>query len=225
MGDTVKIIDNCAFFRCSTLRFIRLSNTLEFIGLLAFHHCQYLEAVFLPSTVKSIESGAFDRCRSLRLLILPSDIYLGIIRDTAIEDIAETAGVVYKLADDINYTDESQRQVHNWLKHYMDESPFHKLCYNSSVSTEQINNYLNASDIKKDSALTIDKIHSMTPLHMLAMNPHAPADSLAALLDSNMAAVFCFDKQQNIPLDYARSYNVGGLVGMISALSTRRHAL
>ena len=146
MGDNVKRIENCAFFRCSSLRFIRLSNTLEFIGLLAFHHCQYLEAVFLPSTVKSIESGAFDRCRSLRLLILKCDIYLSIIRDTAIEKIAENAGVVYKLVDDIHFTDDSQRQVHNWLKHYMDESPFHKLCYDSSVTTEQINNYLNAND-------------------------------------------------------------------------------
>ena len=62
----------------------------------------------------------------------------------------------------------------------------------------------------------------MTPLHILTTNPHSPADSIAALLDSNMEAVFSLDNQQKTPLDYARDYNVGGLVGMIVGLCNYR---
>ena len=62
----------------------------------------------------------------------------------------------------------------------------------------------------------------MGPLHMLSMNPHAPSDSIALLLNSNMEAVFCVDNQQKSPLDYARDYNVGDLVGIINGLCNHR---
>ena len=71
-------------------------------------------------------------------------------------------------------------------KHHMDEALFHKLCYDSSITTKQLNAYLN--EYGNDSALAIDPYHVMTPLHMLAMNPHAPADAIAALLDVNVDA-------------------------------------
>ena len=64
----------------------------------------------------------------------------------------------------------------------------------------------------------------MTPLHMLTMNPHAPAETIAALLNVNMEVAFCVDSQGKMSLDYARDYNVGGLVGMINGLCNHRHA-
>ena len=69
----------------------------------------------------------------------------------------------------------------------MDEAPFHKLCYNSSVTTKEINDHLNENS--NDSALQVDTIHGMTPLHILTMNPHASADSIATLVDSRIEAV------------------------------------
>ena len=98
----------------------------------------------------------------------------------------------------------------------MDEAPFHELCYGSSITAKQINDYLHENG--NDSALVIDTNHGMTPLHMLSMNPHAPAVSIAALFSSNMEAVFCLDNQQKTPSEYARDYNVGGLVGIINGL-------
>eukprot|EP01083_Nonionella_stella_P053158 140736_1 len=92
--------------------------------------------------------------------------------------------------------------VNEWLIHHMDEAPFHKLCYKPSISTKQINDYLN--EYGTDSALVIDTIHGMTPIHMLAMNPHASTDSIAALLDSNMEAFFCLDHQQKTTIEYSR---------------------
>ena len=59
---------------------------------------------------------------------------------------------------------------------------------------------------------------------MLSMNPHAPADAIAALFNSNMDAIFCADNQQKTPLEYARDYNVGGLVGMITSLCNHRNS-
>ena len=60
--------------------------------------------------------------------------------------------------------------------------------------------------------LQTDATYGMTPLHLLMMNPHAPAETIAALLDTNMEAVLCLDNQQKTPLEYARDYNAGGLV-------------
>ena len=59
---------------------------------------------------------------------------------------------------------------------------------------------------------------------MLSMNPHAPADVIAALLNVNMEVVFRLDNQGKISLDYARDYNVGGLVALVSGLCNHRNA-
>eukprot|EP01083_Nonionella_stella_P237860 834053_1 len=200
MGDSVKRIEMAAFHGCDALRFVRLSRTLEYIGAMAFSYCESLEALFLPSTVTSIKVGAFVVCRSLKLLVLPQDIDLNnvgyaIIGSTGILQIAENAGI-------------SKNQPNTWLIHHMDEAPFHKLCYNPSVTTKQINDYL--TEHGTGPALQIDPHRGMTPLHMLSMNPNAPADAIASLFNSNMEAIFCTDNQQKTPLQYARDYNVGG---------------
>eukprot|EP01083_Nonionella_stella_P032298 88396_1 len=221
MGNNIKRIERHAFYFCIALQFIRLSNTLECIEREAFHECRSLEALFIPLTVTMIEPHAFLDCYSLRLLFLPNGIDFSnvgdvIIYDTAIYRIAKAAGLVYRLSCD------SHHQVNVWLIHHMDDWPFHRLCYNSSITTKQITSYIGQNGV--DSALTIEKIHGMTPLHMLAMNPHAPGDAITALLESNVEAVFSLDSELKTPLDYARSYNVGGLVGMIVGLCNRRNS-
>ena len=231
MGDNVKIIEWRAFCLCTALRIIRLSKTLEYIEMGAFCFCESLEALFLPSTVDYIESEAFMYCHSLRLIILPSDIDLSnvdssIIQYTGIHRIAEIAGVAYGLGDDawgnIGVTEESNRQMNEWLVHHMDEAPFHKICYNSSVTTRKMIDYLNENGT--DAVLAFDPYHDMTPLHMFSMNPHAPADAIASLFNSNTKTVFCADNQQKTPLEYARDYNVGGLIQLINVLCNHRNS-
>ena len=223
MGDNVKKIEDRAFWDCSALRFVRLSKTLEYIECRAFYECESLEALFLPSTVKSIKYQAFIFCPSLRILILPNDIDLSqvvgirIVDYTLILAIARAAGVEYEVSQYSLVT-----RVEEWLKHHMDDSSFHKLCYTSSVTTKHINNYL--IEHGNDSALAIDAIHGMTPLHMLSMNPHAPANAVAALLDVNVEVAFRLDNQGRMSLDYARDYNVGGLISMIGGLCNHRQS-
>eukprot|EP00554_Chaetoceros_debilis_P001197 CAMPEP_0194095892 /NCGR_PEP_ID=MMETSP0149-20130528/57063_1 /TAXON_ID=122233 /ORGANISM="Chaetoceros debilis, Strain MM31A-1" /LENGTH=350 /DNA_ID=CAMNT_0038781853 /DNA_START=91 /DNA_END=1139 /DNA_ORIENTATION=+ len=151
----------------------------RYIGECAFLRCESLEALFLPSTVKSIGNYAFVWCGSLRLLILPHRIDLDNVKEiisyrTAICQIADNTGVTIEY-DENNAiaNDESNRRVNEWLFHHMDHAPFHKLCYNSSITTKHLNAYINEHG--NDTALDIDTIHGMTPLHMLSMNPHSPA--------------------------------------------------
>jgi len=227
MGDNVKGIEDWAFWYCRALRFIRLSKTLEYIGLGAFCRCESLEALFLPSTVKDIGDHAFYDCRSLRLMILPNDINLdyvgnGIVHRTAINQIAETVGVAYAIIECEGVTDESNHHINEWLYHHMDEWPFHKLCCDPSATTKHINDYIHEHG--NDAAYAIDTTHSMTPLHVLSMNPHAPSDAIASLLHSNIQADIWEDTEQKTPLDYARDHNVGGLVEMINGLCSHRNS-
>ncbi len=128
LGDNVKRIEGKAFHCCVLLRFLRLSKTLEYIGLTAFFCCESVEALFLPSSVRVIKDWAFDSCRSLRLLILPHDIDLNNVGDntgrviidvTAIQQIAENAGVKYKDVYPGSYhaVEDSNRRVNEWLIH------------------------------------------------------------------------------------------------------------
>jgi hypothetical protein len=56
------------------------------------------------------------------------------------------------------------------------------------------------------------------------MNPHAPADTIAVLLDVNVEVAFRLDNIEKMSLDHARGYNVGGLVGMINCLCNHRNS-
>ena len=77
-------------------------------------------------------------------------------------------------------------------------------CYNLSVTTKRLNDYLNEHGTV--AAIAIESIHGMTPLHMLSMNPHAPADTVAALLDVNKEVAFRLDSQKKTTFDYGREY-------------------
>ena len=98
-----------------------------------------------------------------------------------------------------------------------------QLCYDSSITTKHIIDYLNEHG--NDSVQAIDMIHGMTPLHMLSMNPYSPSESIAALLNVNVEVAFHLDNEGKMPLDYAREYNVGGLVAIISGLCYHRHSV
>ena len=47
---------------------------------------------------------------------------------------------------------------------------------------------------------------------------------IAALFNSNIQTVFCADNQQKNLLEYARDYNVGGLIQIINGLCNHRNS-
>ena len=87
--------------------------------------------------------------------------------------------------------------------------------------------YLRGNDIDTQSLWVNDFKDSLgstsTTLHVLAKNPFAHADSIAALLELlTVEATFCLDDERMTPFVYAREYNVEGLVLMIDVLYTHR---
>ena len=88
-----------------------------------------------------------------------------------------------------------------------------------AIATKEINDYIHEND--NDAALAIDPHHGMTPLHMLTMNPHAPADAIAALFNSNMYAIFCAAKDS---LRICKILQCWGLVGMITSFCNYRNS-
>eukprot|EP01083_Nonionella_stella_P109326 318633_1 len=98
----------------------------------------------------------------------------------------------------------------------MDKSPFHKLCYSSSVTTKQISEYLNGHG--NDAALTCGTLHGMTPLHILSMNPHSTADAILTLLKADINAASVKDHEGKTPLYYVLYYNPCAFVRMYSYL-------
>jgi len=70
-----------------------------------------------------------------------------------------------------------------------------------------------------------DRYHGMTPLHMLAMNPHASGDTFGALLEHSLDAVLCTDGEEKTPIQHARESNVSGLLRIIHELSMHRLSL
>ena len=103
------------------------------------------------------------------------------------------------MVGDLGVSDDSNRQVNEWFIGHMDKAPFHKLCYDFSITAKLIIDYL--IEIGNDSALVIDTINGMTPLQMLPMNPHASAESIEEL-------AFYLGIQEKIPLEYTKDYNV-----------------
>ncbi len=68
--DTVTVIGDRAFYACSMLSSIRMPSYLEELGASAFHSCSSLAEIYIPGTVAEIRDNTFNGCRSLDTLIL-----------------------------------------------------------------------------------------------------------------------------------------------------------
>lgn len=67
--DSLKKIENNAFFRCTDLADIQFGNGLEYIGKIAFASCRGLEKIVLPDSLRVIESQAFMDCSKLKNVV------------------------------------------------------------------------------------------------------------------------------------------------------------
>lgn len=68
---TLTSIKKYAFYGCSDLVSVDISNSVTFIGENAFRECTGLTSVFIPSGVSSISEGTFRGCTSLASVDLP----------------------------------------------------------------------------------------------------------------------------------------------------------
>ena len=69
-----RIICDDAFFKCSSLTSIVISNSVVSIGDNAFKGCNSLSNVVIPNSVTTIEAGAFWDCSSLTSMVIPNSV-------------------------------------------------------------------------------------------------------------------------------------------------------
>ena len=191
--DTVTRIEDEAFYRCFSLRFIRLSANLEYIGTMAFFSCKSLEVVFLPPTVTRIGNDVFYYCKSLRFINLPETI----------EHIGEE---VFKGCDALLATfnlhwwcDYNQDKVIERLRQLHVNLPCHQACCSTSVTSQQIEACFQEHGIAR--ATEIDD-RQMTALHILCLNPHVTGDCIRAYLQLAPEASNQHDSFTMTPFQY-----------------------
>lgn len=74
MPSTVEHIAEYAFWGCTGIKNISLSNSLEEITAYAFSNCKSLQALSVPYSVKSIDLAAFSDCVRLENVYIPSTV-------------------------------------------------------------------------------------------------------------------------------------------------------
>lgn len=68
LPDTIQLIDNMAFFKCSSLKHITLPEGVVMLGRSCFGGCVSLESVELPESLEIVDEFVFLRCEKLKEL-------------------------------------------------------------------------------------------------------------------------------------------------------------
>ena len=74
MPNTVETIGDCAFYGCTMLRDISLSEGLKYIGISCFEGCTSLKSFKLPRSLKVLREHAFRLCTALQTVEFAEDI-------------------------------------------------------------------------------------------------------------------------------------------------------
>ncbi|MBQ8738588.1 MAG: leucine-rich repeat protein, partial [Clostridia bacterium] len=72
--NSVKSIEDYAFFDCSSLASITISDSVTSIGEGAFYDCSSLASIIIPNGVTSIGEEAFSCCSSLTSVTIPNSV-------------------------------------------------------------------------------------------------------------------------------------------------------
>jgi hypothetical protein len=74
-------VGNAAFYSCSDLKSVVISNSITFIGNSSFHRCKSLTTITIPNSVTIIGDAAFGGCEMLQSVYIPNSV-------TSIGDVA-----------------------------------------------------------------------------------------------------------------------------------------
>ena len=72
--DGTDSINSYSFFGCSSLKSVRVPESVCYLGGSAFAYCSNLSSITLPDNIENIESMTFRYCTSLKTLKLPESI-------------------------------------------------------------------------------------------------------------------------------------------------------
>ena len=89
--DGTRVIDNYAFYKCTSLESINISESVISIGHHAFYKCTSLTSIVIPDGVTSIDGSAFLECTSLTSINIPNSVtsikYSTFLKCTSLESI------------------------------------------------------------------------------------------------------------------------------------------
>ena len=72
--NSVKSIEDLAFYGCTNLTSIIIPNSVKSIGYSVFEYCESLKSVIIPNSIKSIENWAFKYCENLESIVIPNSV-------------------------------------------------------------------------------------------------------------------------------------------------------
>ena len=106
VSDGVKSIGNYAFSMCTNLENITIPNGLTSIGNYAFSNCSKIECIIIPDSIKNIDVKAFDSCAKLARVIVKAltppilqEESLGGVPKTCVFEVPSEAVEAYKSAE------------------------------------------------------------------------------------------------------------------------------
>ncbi|GFH57038.1 leucine-rich repeat domain-containing protein [Chaetoceros tenuissimus] len=163
MSDTVKRIEEEAFYRCTRLVKVRLSRKLEFIGLFAFNQCIYLRSIFIPPSCKKIRNLAFGNCNKLLIFVVSKNTELEklALSDTPLRD-------AFPLVDGY----ETVERLNDWVKNLYienEENELHRACASCHPMLDIIYSLVKRKGIQ---AMNTPNEIDITPSEYLRTNPY-----------------------------------------------------
>lgn len=74
LPDSIKTIEEKAFYKCRKLEDINIPDSVTAIGWSAFCGCSSLKEIIIPNSVTSIKGSAFYGCSSLKEITIPNSV-------------------------------------------------------------------------------------------------------------------------------------------------------
>jgi hypothetical protein len=187
---SVTAIGNNAFQSCRSLTSVSIPSSVTAIGYSAFCDCSSLTSVNIPSSVTKIEINAFCGCSSLTSVNIPPSVteigYRAFAHCSSLVNIALLSSIQEISSGALDQCTILQRRTNNyvddnvtWLKHRFDNLSFHQACYNSDLSTSNIDNLFLSHP---NHANSIDTL-CMNALHVLACHPEATANLIRRFVE------------------------------------------
>lgn len=231
-------IGDYAFLKCYSIKCYSIPQTITSIGFEAFSENEELHFINVPCFSSHIMSNLPD--------LRKTSIYTVTAKKEGVTMRAAVTGEIQDRAEELFERELFDRELVSivhlgrsggampkdvvgisllkmWLCFHMEKYPLHKVCFCPSVTVEKLNKSI--IDLGSASVKKIERFNNTTPLHMLAMNPHASETAFERLFEAWSDAIFKRNSLGETPLDCARMHNLKGLLTLIKCLCVDRDAM
>ncbi len=229
---SVNEIQTSAFCCCENIRILSMPLDIDVankVGHMVFYRCNSLfdtAGIEQYESMRQFQDATLTIMRNLR----DQDFNSPLPFDLSMQHILDGCDTFFQTTHEeydhgqlmyyfVNERSDNNRINQALLHLYRSQSPMHKACLDSNVNVQAIKDCIQTHG----SATTYATDHNgMTPLHILAINPHASLGAILACFEVNKSAAFQNDGEDNTPLDYLKEYNFEYYVSLFQALCLHR---